>query len=730
MGELENLVAWLRQFFEKPSQKFEFKIMFFLRCLVLVSFNSILLILNFMQSVKASEYENTNSLNTFGMPGEIDLPSAVSLPDGQFSPSLTFFGGTIRTTLSFQITNKLTGAFRYARIPIINGPFDGYVWDRSFDIHYLANIENRVVPSIAIGVRDFIGTGLYSGEYIVASKSIGERLKISGGLGWGRLAGQNGFNNILGRTDRGYRDVGFGGTVIADKFFSGNNAPFFSLSYKINEKLQIISELSSDLYYHETSNSKGFTRRGDINLGIKYRVDPTLSVIATLIHGDAIGITVNMGINPKNSPHKSGIEPAPMPILRAKYRVQNPKLEQEILSESRRLLELEGIELKTLALSGSKIEVGIVNRRYINISQMIGRVARILSLTSPPKARKFKINIIDFKTNLFVSEVIIDREIFERNELNFDGPENLWESVAINNSDKIFFSEYDKNRERVSWSFYPYLDVMLFDPDEPIRFHIGAELKGRYELSPVTAISGSLKQPIAGTFDDIKRGPKAGLPNVRSDFMYYYRDIGSNVYIDFLTLDQYLKPMPKMYAVVNIGLLELMYAGIRSEILWKNNKRPFGFGLDVAKVKKRDTNGSFNLKNEHYSTFLASMYYDLPNDWIVKVDAGKYLAGDFGSTLSLKRSFNNGWEIGAYATITDVPFSTFGEGSFEKGLTIKAPISWITGRKSRAVHEATIRPITGDGGARLNLNKEKYLYDVINEYSEKNLYDNWKRVFR
>ena len=43
------------------------------------------------------------------------------------------------------------------------------------------------------------------------------------------------------------------------------------------------------------------------------------------------------------------------------------------------------------------------------------------------------------------------------------------------------------------------------------------------------------------------------------------------------------------------------------------------------------------------------MYYDIPKDRIIKIDGGKYLAGDFGSTVSIERTFNNGWEIGAFA---------------------------------------------------------------------------------
>ena len=91
--------------------------------------------------------------------------------------------------LSFQITEKLTASFRYARIPIKGGPWKGYIWDRSFDAHYLAFKESAQIPSIAIGLRDFIGTGVYSSEYIVASKSLTDNLNISGGIGWGRMAG-------------------------------------------------------------------------------------------------------------------------------------------------------------------------------------------------------------------------------------------------------------------------------------------------------------------------------------------------------------------------------------------------------------------------------------------------------------------------------------------------------------------------------------------------------------
>ncbi len=683
-----------------------------------------------VKNVNAEEFEDTGSLNKYGMPGEIDLPIAQNLPDGQFSVSSSLFGGTIRVNLSFQISKNLTGAFRYARIPSSSGDHKGYFWDRSFDLHYLLHKEKDIFPSIAVGVRDFIGTGLYSGEYVVATKSLGKKIKFSAGIGWGRFAGKNSFANIFGITNRVIEDEGKVGTFHVKRFFSGENSPFLSVNYRLNKNIQLISELSPDSYLNETSSPKGFIRKTDINLGLKYNIDPSMSVLFSFMHGNTVGLTVNIGINPRNSPYGSGIEPAPMPIFKGKLPSKDLKSERQVFAESQKLLALEGIELKELRMSTNEINVNVVNRQYFNQSQMIGRVVRILSLTSPSFIKSFEINLVDHNSSLFISEIVVERKSFITNELKFDGPDYLWSSISVNNSSKKFFDDTHLDHPKLSWSLYPYLDTMLFDPHAPIRAHIGMELKGSYKFFPMLSISGSLKQPIAGTLDDVKRGPKSGLPNVRSDFMHYHRDIGSNLYINYLTLNQFLKPLPNLYALVNLGILELMYSGIRSEVIWKNNKKPYGLGLDFAQVQKRGTNGDFQLKNEHYNTYLASIYYDLPNNWVVKLDAGKYLAGDFGSTISISRTFNNGWEFGGYATLTDVPFATFGEGSFEKGLRIKAPISWFTGKKSRSVMNAVIRPIEGDGGARLKLSGDKYLYNLVSEYDQKNISDNWKRIYR
>ncbi len=697
----------------------------FLIFLVLININS-------SDAKETRSFETPEILNTYGMPGSIDNPTAESFPEGQFSVSSSIFGGTIRSNLSFQITNSVTVGFRYSRIPSSYGNHGGYLWDRSFDFHYLFNKQTKYIPSIAIGLRDFIGTGLYTGEYLVATKNFTENLKATVGLGWGRLSGKNKESNIFGRADdRASLSIGQGGTLHFNHFFSGTNSPFFSLSYKQSPRLELIAEISSDDYDMEVSTSNGFQRKSDFNFAFKYQLAPDLSIMGQFMHGNAIGLSGIIAVNPRNSPYKSGVEPAPMPLLEnSAINKTQLLMESDVFSRSAQLLELDGISLINMEIDDEFLKAEIMNRYYVNVSQMIGRVSRILSKTVPLKVKFFTINMIDHNSGYSVSQVKVERSRLRDFELMFDGPKKLWRSVNIDNSSAGINPSFNLPNTPIVWSFYPDIDIMLFDPHSPINGSLGWEANLAYRIRNSTRINSSLKQPIISGLKDIKRGPKPGLANVRSDSMFYHRDISTKPYVSSLTIDQYYKPYKNIYGQINIGFLEMMYAGVRAEAIWKDVKKPYGLGVDLAKIRKRNTFGDFSLLNESYSTIIGSLYYDAERDWKIKLDAGKYLAGDYGATFSLARTFNNGWEIGAFATLTNVKFSTFGEGSFDKGITIKAPLSWFTGKKTQAYRKTIIRPIAGDGGARLLLEDEKYLYENIAKYDQKNFKNNWNRVYR
>ena len=147
----------------------------------------------------------TPTLNFYGSPGLIDMPVADMLPQGQFTTTYSYFGGQQRLTLTFQPTSWASASFRYNGIANWNlGGFATY-YDRGFDVRFRLFKERRRWPAITLGFQDFVGTGIYAAEYLVATKTFetpplgGARpgqLKVTAGLGWGRL-GSNGSIGIV-----------------------------------------------------------------------------------------------------------------------------------------------------------------------------------------------------------------------------------------------------------------------------------------------------------------------------------------------------------------------------------------------------------------------------------------------------------------------------------------------------------------------------------------------------
>jgi hypothetical protein len=119
-------------------------------------------------------------------------------------------------------------------------------------------------------------------------------------------------------------------------------------------------------------------------------------------------------------------------------------------------------------------------------------------------------------------------------------------------------------------------------------------------------------------------------------------------------------------------------------------------------VWKRDFDRLFGVQDYYAFTGHASIYYRSP--WYglnFYVHAGRYLAGDYGATFEVTRRFSTGVEIGAYATFTNVPFSKFGEGSFDKGIIIHIPFEWGLPLFSQSSYDLHLNSLTRDGGQRL-----------------------------
>ena len=250
----------------------------------------------------------------------------------------------------------------------------------------------------------------------------------------------------------------------------------------------------------------------------------------------------------------------------------------------------------------------------------------------------------------------------------------------------------------------------------------------KYAFSPNMSISGAVRLKVAGNAGSSDRVSDSVLPHVRSDALVYAQEGASG--LENLTVDHFGKIGPDLFTHISAGYLEPMFAGVVSELLWQRFDSRLSLGAEVAHVVQRDQDKLLGVQDYNYQVTLGhlSAFYALNHGYQVQVDAGRYLAGDWGSTLTVSRAFDNGWKIGVFATKTDVSYEDFGEGSFDKGFVITAPLAWITGQPSTTAAHVTLRPILRDGGAQLDVRNR--LHDLPQGYGQGTMANTWGTFWR
>ena len=213
-------------------------------------------------------------------------------------------------------------------------------------------------------------------------------------------------------------------------------------------------------------------------------------------------------------------------------------------------------------------------------------------------------------------------------------------------------------------------------------------------------LGGAIDRDITNNFDESTRQSDSVLTRVRSDVVKYLNEGESG--LDSLYVQKRGNLFKDTYFRVFGGVLESMYSGVGGEVVYQSFQSRLAFGLSFNWVKQRDYDKTFKHLEYDTATAFASAYWASPfYNFDVAVHAGKYLAEDVGATLEVRRTFDNGWMVGLWATKTNVSAEDFGEGSFDKGIIFKIPFNGFLGTSSRSNYTTRIRPIQRDGGQYL-----------------------------
>ena len=292
-------------------------------------------------ALSAEPKEFPHSGRDLGGVGLLQMPTARFYPDGQFEFGANYLNPQYRYYLSWQILPWLETTFRYTDTrgesldfgnagrgnPAGNWEFFGDLFkgdlestlDRGLDIKLKLTKESDYVPQIAVGLQDFVGTGLFQGEYLALSKRFYD-VDITIGLGWGFLAGRGFMKNPLrmlsNHFDQRTGNSDLGGEPELSNVFAGKEVGLFG---GIEYWLPMFRDLSLKVEYNSSDPSLtpfvDLNRGFPVNFGLNYRPFEWIDLGVGWERGDALMVKAAFRSNLHTARAAFKIDQPPDPVL-------------------------------------------------------------------------------------------------------------------------------------------------------------------------------------------------------------------------------------------------------------------------------------------------------------------------------------------------------------------------------------------------------------------------------
>ncbi|MWJ28479.1 YjbH domain-containing protein [Halomonas sp. ZH2S] len=646
----------------------------------------------------------------FGGVGLMQTPTARMAPKGTLSASWSRTAPYRRYNVFLQPTDWLEGGFRYVEVE--NRLFgeeiagDRPYLDKGFDMKLRLLEETRYWPQLAVGFRDFGGTTLFGAEYLVANKRWGN-IDVSLGLGWGYLGNAADVDSPLGwlaerfdeRPERAGGD--FGGEFAVDQLFSGPVALFGGVEYQTPwDPLVLQLEYEGNDYSNEPH---GNTQPQDtrFNLGARLAVTDNLALQAGWQRGNTAmgGISYDIDLaglrQVKNDP--------------AALHLDAPAYD-DWQQASQALNRNAGVRVNRITRRGSNLRLEAEPLRFRALPQSEGRAGRILHAQADEDIDSFRFQWQE--RGLALRESVHDRAAFVNaaRSAEHEYPHRYGIYAHANLDAPVDEVLYEAKPQRFTWGVGPRLDQNFGGPDGYLyRLLLVAEAE--YQVTPNSWFSSQVAWTAFDNLDNYEYMSDSDLPRVRTFIGDYLSE--SSLGIEHLQYTRTGKLSENVFAMGYGGLLEMMYAGVGGEVLYRPFDSPYAVGIDLNWVQQRDFDQGLGLRDYTTWTGHLSGYVETGiEDVLAKVSVGRYLAGDVGGTLDLSREFDSGVRMGAWGTWTDAG-DDFGEGGFDKGLYLSIPLDAFFTRSSRQRANIAWQPLTRDGGARLG--RRYNLYDMTLE---------------
>lgn len=673
-----------------------------------------------------------------GEVGMIEMPTARMMQEGQFGLQFSHAYPYTRMVLSAQPLPWFEVLFKYTDIAtaLYGEEIAGSqtLKDKGMDFKVRLLQESYYLPEVSAGIRDIGGTGLFSSEYVVASKQY-KNWDFSLGLGWGQLGQQDNVPNPLSfvstHFDTRYNtETGQGGTVDVKSFFTGKTALFGGLSYHFKQvPISLQLEYDGNNYRNE-AKSPDIEQDIPINVGAVYRYSDGISLSAGVVRGNTAFFSMDFHTNFNDNGNKKVFDPKPVAINGTQKILESNQdtVENVNWNALQKQIKKQGFEAQQIIQKDNQITLKGESKLFHATAKSYGRAARILTNTLPETIQSFE--FVEQNQGLNVVATKIDRDAFTNRALLLDNTAPVLDSITITPTgskealDKQQSSHYESDYPRVGYSVSPSFSGSLGGPDGFLLYQLGVTGTAKLNLSPSFWLDGGLTLGLLDNYDNFDYQAPSNLPRVRTYIRDYLKT--SRLRMKNLQATKTANLGTDWFAATYGGYLESMYGGVGGEVLYRPFGEAWALGLDANYVKQRAFDQGFGFRDYETYTGHLTGYYERDDNVLIKLSAGRYLAKDVGMTFDISRRFKNNAQIGFWATKTNVSAEEFGEGSFDKGFYITLPFSLYTLKSTKQTGQIRYSFLTRDGGQKLNRQTE--LYDLTDLRRVKALEESFEKV--
>ncbi|TOF18320.1 hypothetical protein CGJ26_23730 [Vibrio parahaemolyticus] len=672
------------------------------------------------------------SQSDFGGVGLMQMPTGRMAPEGEFNFSVTGSDEYLFYNVTLQLLPWLETTIRYTRVHDLpySSSFpdvDNEYTDKGIDFKFRLWEESEYMPEIALGVRDFAGTGLFDAEFIAATKRYSNSklgtFDFTLGMGWGYLGTRDTVTNPFCKAsdkfcDRPSEFLSTGGTTNFDRAFKGPAALFGGIEYQtLHKPLRFKLEYDGNDYstdYPVVQAGVDMTPHTPWNFGVLYRLGMA-DFRLSYERGDTLvaGLTLNTNFNDMPSFWRD----TPTPEIEDNQPEELSDVDWARVTEN--LDKIAGYQNTRIYVDDNTVTVVGEQKKYRDRTEAHEKAAAVLHNEMPDDIDTYAIN--ERSRGLVGEQTIISKEKYrDFAQVNYINPK-IEDATSRTSAKPTGESVYD-GFERFDWGFAPKLVQTLGNAEDFYLFSVGLSGNASYWLTDNLEIGGSLYWDWYNNYDKfIYVTPPDGttVPRVRTMFRAYQNEHAvtmSNLQLTWF--QEYSNTMDQQFYA---GYLESMFAGVGTEFLYRPHGANWAIGADVNVISQRDPQRYFGVYDEKWQNvpeyghpfqvidkgftgFVSGYYYpqwDFLQDLMIQVDVGQFLAGDVGTQINVSKQFKSGVIAGAFASFTDLSADEFGEGSFTKGFYLSIPFDIMTVKPSNNRANFSWQPLTRDGGQKL-----------------------------